>query len=99
MLVPDPRRLPGAEFLPVRWTIGRTRLFPFVEGFTTNGGLLPFLCDFGDAFVFDIGVWYNARGEIWCGCGTDIDNPTADSSNLKLKKLNKILNQLKILHM
>ena len=40
-LFPDPRLLPGAEFLPIKLTTGRTR-FPFDTGLTTNGGLLVF---------------------------------------------------------
>ena len=48
-LFPDPRRLPGAEFLPIKRITGRTR-FSFVEGSTTKGGVaVVFLVVLGDA--------------------------------------------------
>lgn len=65
-LLPDPRLLPGAEFLPIKLTTGRTR-FPFEEGLTTNGGFFDFNDVLGDDSCEEGvgGIWYNARGEIW----------------------------------
>ena len=64
-LLPDPRLLPGAEFLPIKLTTGRTR-FPFEVGLTIRGGLLDFKDILGDESCEEGvgGIWYNARGEI-----------------------------------